>query len=345
MLDVAVMIAVLGGATVLFKMMTSRGNERDDEIWATAARRVGGRAEIGPHRVVGATPRCVRLAVDGVPMVVDTGQYSNLNTRAYYTRVLVGPLPVAESVTLECGPRDIVRLLARKLGIDALPTGDDAFDDAVRVSGAPTALILAYLDGPMRRHLAQSPVGFELERGFIVVKREGVPSSPEPIVEMTRFAEGLVERWLALARGPARLAEGLGLTVERAVELGSVGAPSREGASSGLARVAFGVVRSRAVTLSLRIDDDHVLTIVSFDAPSVETWALERDATDAFTTSHDAPEAIRTFAEGAPSSLVAFRAIEGRLELAFEGLTPDRDEVATTLNGAIDAMTPLAPYR
>jgi hypothetical protein len=109
--------------------------------------------------------------------------------------------------------------------------------------------------------------------------------------------------------------------------------------------VAFGVVRSRAVTLSLRIDDDLVLTIMSFDAPSAETWSLERDATGAFTSSGDAPEAIRTFAEGAPSSVVGVRAIEGRLELAFEGLTPDREEVATTLNGALDAMMPVAPYR
>ena len=34
-----------------------------------------------------------------------------------------------------------------------------------------------------------------------------------------------------------------------------------------------------------------------------------------------------------------------RIELAFDGLAPDHDEVVTALDAMMDATTPLTPYR
>ena len=168
----------------------------------------------------------------------------------------------------------------------------------------------------------------------MVVQREGLPGSSAPLIEMTRFAERLVQRWCALVRGPSRLAEGLGLEVAPVCELAGVTGP-----------VASGTHRSRPVTLSLRLDGEIALSVLAFVDSGAEDWTMERDENDAFTTSGAPPEAVRAFAGVAPASLLGMRRTGGTVELAFDGLAPDHEEVAASLDAMIEATTPLAPYR
>lgn len=335
MIDLAIIVAVLGGGAFAIKLLTSKGDREADAIWTTAARRVGGEVEITESRFLRAVERRIRMTVDGVPLVVQTGRGSTpLNTNAEYTRVSAGPLPKASATRIHAAKRDLVRMLSKRLGVGELPTGHADFDEAVHVSGSPKGLALAFLDGPTRDLVADSEAGFDLQDGSLVVEREGLPSSSDPLIAMTRFAERIVLRWCALVRGPERLAARLGLGVDEAWEPGE-----------GITRVATGAHRSRTVVLSLRMQDEAVLSILSVDAPGSGEWTMERDETDAFTVAGQPPDAVRVFASSAPESLLGMRRVAGSLELAFAGLAPDHDEVATSLNALLDATTPLAPYR
>lgn len=335
MLDIAIMVAVLGGGAFAFKLLTSKGDREADEIWTTAARRVGGEVEITEGRLLRATERRIRLTVEGVPLVVRTGQDTlHVNTHAYYTRVSAGPLPSAGTTRIHGSKRDLVRKLSKRLGIGELPTGHADFDDAVHVSGSPMGVVLAFFDAPTRGLVVDSEAGFDLDDAFVVVQREGVPGSSAPLIEMTRLAERLVQRWCALLRGPARLAAHLALAVDEAWEVGR-----------GTGRVATGVHRSRNVALSLRFEDETALSILSLDYPGTAEWTMERDENDRFTIAGEPPHAVRAFASAAPESLLGMRAIGGALELAFAGLAPDHAEVAASLDALLDATAPLAPYR
>jgi hypothetical protein len=269
-----------------------------------------------------------------VPILVSTVHDGDRNTSTVFTCVSAGPLPAARATRIHCAKRDLVRKLSKHLGIGELPTGHVEFDDVVHVSGAPRALVLEYLDGPTRHLVAESDTGFDVEHGELVVRREGIPTEPERLIAMTRFAERLVRRWCAFARGPARLATSLGFTAQASCALGD-----------GAGLVASGIHRSRATRHLLRLVGDLVLTVLSFHHPGGAEWTLERDENDAFTVSGAPPEGVLAFANRAPSSLLGVRAIDAAIELAFAGTAPDEVEVAAALDAVVDALPSLAPYR
>lgn len=335
MIDVAILVAVVGGGAVALRLLWSRGGDPEsDEVWKNAARRVGGEVEITTSRFLRPTERRIRLAVDGVAILVRTDRRRSGNSDAYYTHVSSGPLPSAGVTRIHCVRRDLVLKLSKRLGLAPLLTGHPDFDDVVHVSGAPTSVVHAFLDGPTRRLVAESEGGFDLEDGRLFVEREGIPVEADSLVAMARFAERLVQRWCGLVRATARLAESLQLAPDETFAVGE---------RSGL--IARGVHRSRVTTLSLRVDGELALTVVAFEDPSVGEWTMERDDNDAFTTSGEPPEPIRTFVSVAPASLLGMRGIAGTIELAFDGFAPDLAEVMASLDASIDATTPLAPYR
>ena len=177
--------------------------------------------------------------------------------------------------------------------------------------------------------------GFVLGRTSLVLTRAGAPSEVGPLVAMTRFAMEIVERCRELASAPQLLATALDLAL---VET----SPQSEGDDF---LVASGVVRTRSVSLSVRVDGARALSIVSFVARGQRDWTLER-ANDAFVLcAGDPPEAVHATARASAPSLLGLRCAAETVELTFDGLAPDHDEVADVLAGILDALTPLAPYR
>lgn len=336
MIDLAILLAVVGGGAVVVKLLGSRGGDREaDEIWTAAARRVGGEVEITTARFLQPVERRIRLTVEEIPVVVHTQRRGSGNSRTEYTRVVAGPLPAASGTRIRCAKRGVVRKLSKVLGLGELPTGHASFDDVVHVSGSPMPIVLAFLDRSTRQLVADSDGGCDLEDATLVVECEGLPAETAPLVAMTRFAERLVQRWCTFARQPARLAEALGLT----------GTGTASSFGEGTRVVASGIHRSRSIRLSVRVSESIALTVLSFDDSAEGDWTMERSDSEVFTTSGTPPDAVRAFAGVAPASLLGLRSIDGTTELAFEGLGPERDEVRASLDAMIDATTPIDPYR
>jgi hypothetical protein len=336
MIEVFIMVAVVSGGAIALRRLATRGSEREgDEIWTTAARRLNGEVELTARGWTRPAQRRIRLTVEGIPMLVHGYRVlAGGDSHFHSTRVAAGPLPAARATRIHCSKRSLVRKMSKHLGIDELPTGHAAFDEVVHVSGSPQSLVRAFLDGPTRLLVADSEAGFDLQDAQLTVEREGVPLETEPLVAMTRFAERLVQRWCALMRGPARLAEHLGFAVAETSDGDEV-----------TDLVASGIHRSRTTRLSVRADDAIVLSVLSFDDARAGEWTMERDESDAFTTAGAPPEAVRAFASVASPSLLGMRAVAGTIELAFDGLAPDHAEVVAALDAMMDATTPLTPYR
>lgn len=332
MLDVALMLAVVCGGAVAVKVLSSRGDPEGDAVWTAAARRVGGEVVIGPARLFLPVRRELHLTVDGIPLRVSTQLKSEGKHGVPFTRLVAGPLPASEGVRIHCAKRDLVHQVTKRLGLGELPTGHSDFDDKVHVGGSPASIVFAYLDGPTRGRVVDSDVGFDIDDRTLTVELEGLPDDAGLLVSLTRFGERLVQRWSALLASSERLAAHLDLSVEERFQL----AANRP--------IASGVHRARLTRLTPRVDGDRAMMVLSFAEPTGEEWAMERDA-DAFTATGKPPPAIAAFAVSAPSSLLGMRWISGRVELFFDGLGPDSDEVKTSFNAALDATTPAGAYR
>jgi len=150
------------------------------------------------------------------------------------------------------------------------PIGVTEFDEAFHVNGTPRALAVELHDAPTRRPIQNANEGFALRQTDLAITREGAPSDVEPLVAMVRYAMEIVERCADLARAPRALAAALDLALEE----------RSTRSDNGDLRVAMGVVRTRPVTLALRVDDERALTILSFVDHGQQDWTLERGAAD-----------------------------------------------------------------
>ena len=185
----------------------------------TAARRVGGVFEVAKGRFLRPAVRRMELTTCGVPMVVRTDRRRAGNSYVYYTRALSGALPAAGITRIHCVKRDLVLKLSKRLGLASLLTGHAEFDDVVHMSGSPTSIVRAFLDGATRRLIAEHG-NFDIEDGRLFLDREGIPMEADSLVAMVRFAEQLVDRWCTLLRGLTRLAESFGLALEPHFDVG-----------------------------------------------------------------------------------------------------------------------------
>ncbi|AKV00223.1 hypothetical protein AKJ09_06886 [Labilithrix luteola] len=333
MLDFALVFAI-AGTVVAFKYLSSKAADpQSDEAWRRAARRVGGEVELKPRRLLEIPKRRIRSTIEDVPIELFNEEESRGKSSAVVTRIVTGSLRGSELARIRCEPRDIVSQVSRKLGIGELPTGDKDFDAEVHVSGSPRALALEFLDPSTRRLVARGGQ-FDLERERFALQREGEQDDSEALVAMIRFAEQLVLRWHALLRGPVRLAERLGLSVDGPPQL-----------ACGVDRVAQGTLRSRTVTLSIRVEEEVALTLLSIDEPNVDEWTMERGESSAFVITGTPPDGIRALAETMPRCLLGLHGTTKTMDLAFEGLTPDHEEVIAALDAVLVASTSPAPYR
>ena len=337
MIEIAILAVVVGGGAIVMRLLTGGGEERLDEAWRLAARRVGGELELTEARFLTPRERRIRVEVEGVELCIETITPRNTGRGGVVeTTVTSRGFTSPFGLRLAIEKRDLLRTLSKKLGIGEHPIGVPAFDDAFLVNGTPRALAIELLDAPTRRLVEAADAGFVIHLDDVALRRQGGPTEAEPLVAMMRYAVELVERCAALERGPRLLAEALDLALE---------APSPRRAN-GDRLVASGVVRSREVALAVRIDDERALTIVSFVDHGQRDWTLERGDTDAFEVRAGEPsEALRSAVGAAPSALVGLRSLTETIELAFDGLAPDHDGVAAALAFVLEALTSLAPYR
>ncbi len=336
MIEIAIVAAIVTGGALALKLLTGDGEKATDELWTTAARRVGGELEMTDARFLTPRERRIRVTVEGVEISVEA--VAERNTRGpenVETRITTAGLTSPYGLRLEVRRRDLLRLLSRKLGIGEHPIGVAEFDEAFHVNGTPRALAIELLDATTRRLVQNAHEGFALRHADLAITRAGAPRAVEPLVAMVRFAIEIVERCADLTRAPRALAAALDLALEER-------SPRSE---NGDLRIAKGVVRTRPVTLALRLDDERALTVLSFVDQGQRDWTIERGDVDLEVRSGEPSEAVRGAVGQAAPSLLGVRAIAETIEIAFDGLAPDRDEVKEGLAAVLEALTPLAPYR
>ena len=336
MIEVAIVAVIVGGGALALKLLTGDGEKAADELWATAARRVGGELELTEVRFLTPRERRIRVTVEGVEICVET--VTERNTRGLAnveTRITTAGLTSPYGLRLEVRRRDLLRMLSKKLGIGEHPIGVTEFDEAFLVNGTPRALALEMLDAPTRRLIHSANEGFALRGTDLAITREGAPSDVEPLVAMVRYAMEIVERCADLTRAPRALAAALDLALEE----------RSTRSDNGDLRIAKGVVRTRPVTLALRVDEERALTILSFVDHGQEDWTLERGDVAFEVRGGEPSDAVRSALGQAPPSLLGLRAIAETIELAFDGLAPDQGELSEALAVVLEALTPLAPYR
>ncbi len=337
MIEIAILVVVMGGGAVALKLLKGGGEERLDEAWRTAARRVGGELELTEPRFLTSRERRIRVKVEGAELCLESILPRNLSvgTGEVETRLTSSGFTSPFGLRLELQKRDLLRTLSKKLGIGEHPIGVPTFDEAFLVDGTPRALAIELLDGPTQRIVEAANEGFTIHRNDLAIKISGAPVEAEPLVAMMRFAVNLVERCAELARAPRLLADALDFALE----------PRTPRRPNGDLLVARGVVRTREIALAVRVDDERALTIVSFVEHGQPDWTLERSDAAFEVRSGEPSEALRTTVAAAPSALLGLRSLSETIELAFDGLAPDHDGVAEALAIVLEALAPLAPYR
>lgn len=335
MLDAALLLVVLGGGAVAIRYLATRANDPAlDEAWRAAARRVGGEVEIVPARFLQTGRRQIRLVAEDVPMHVRTEEVGSGSSKNIVTRLSAGPLPTAVGSRIRCEKRSLLSKMARELGMDPILTGHADFDNEIHLSGAPEALLFTFLDRATRATILTSDSGFELDEELLMITCEGEPTDAEPLVRLIRFGEKIVRRWCDLVRGPIRLAQHLHLEAKSLTHLGLAAET-----------VAEGQFRGRPIALLVRATESFVLTILRLDDATHAEWTMERGGdTGAFVETGTPPEVARAFGRVAPRALLGLRTTNGQLELAFDGLVPERDDVVAALEADV-AFAPTQPYR
>ena len=335
MIDVALLVVVVGGGAAAIRYLATRANDPAlDEAWRAAARRVGGAVELIPSRLLRTGWRQIRLVSEDVPILVRTEEVGSGNSKNVYTRLSAGPLPAATGTRIKCEKRGFASKVSLKLGVDPLLTGHPEFDADIHSTGKPESLLFTFLDRPMRAEVLLSESGFELDDGLLTISCDGEPTDAEPLVKLIRFADKIVKRWCDLVRGPRRLAQHLHLEPRSVTDLGS-----------GPELVAEGQFRGRSVTMLVRVENAYVLTVLRLADATGAEWTMERDENLDFTNSGEPPEAVTAFASAAPLSLLGLRATDGVVELAFDGLTPEPNDVVSALEGMLAATSAAQPYR
>lgn len=337
MIEIAILVVVMGGGAVALKLLNGGGDQRLDEAWRIAARRVGGELELTEPRFLTPRERRIRVKVEGAELCLETIIPRSVGGRPgeVETTVTSSGFTSPFGLSLQVQKRDLLRKLSKKLGIGEHPIGVPAFDDAFLVNGTPCALAIELLDGPTQRVVEAASEGFTIHRNDLAIRISGAPNEAEPIVAMMRFAVDLVERCAGIARAPSLLADALDLALE----------PRTPRRPNGDLLVATGVVRTREIALAVRVDDERALTIVSFVDHGQPDWTLERSDAAFELRAGEPSEALRSTVVGAPSALLGLRSLSETIELAFDGLAPDHDGVADALAIVLDALAPLAPYR
>lgn len=305
----------------------------EDEIWARAARRVGGTLDVYPGSLFRPTKRMITVDVDGTSVVVDTFVEYQGRQRVECTRVQAKPLRGLCEMRLFVAPRGLLGRVTKHLGLGQTLTGDARFDDRFSVTGGPPSLLREYLAPSIVRTLLATEEGFALEDGELRIVREGTPGKSEPLVAMVRFAEAIVQRGDALVRGVVRVAEALDLPTLEPFEL----------PASGQVTVARGVRRRHELALSVRVRLETAATIVECQVGASAAWSLERDHDGGVVSSGAPPSSTQAVFEVAPL-LAGVRQHGTSVEVAFAGLEPDPSEVAGLVDAVVESLVG-GPYR
>lgn len=325
----AALAGVSGVAAKLVSAWAGRSRAAQDEVWKTAARRLGAK--------VGRTPTddCwLELAVEGMTIEVTT------RARARTVAVL-GPLPGAGSAALDVRPRGRVEQRLRAFAsAGARARRADALRETFHVAGDPPVLATRLLaDAPLRAALLVSGEGFELAKGHVLLERDGIPEDDATVVALVRHLESIALAWKRLLEGPLRVADGLELA--RATELALVGEDDAT-VAEGTRRLATCAVRVR-----LRGEDTALCFVVLGLRSEIAEGSMVRDdeAPDGFLLEGALPDPLLELMQGAPSALVGLRAHGRVVELAFDGLDPPPSVVLAIVDAVLARVGGTGPYR
>ena len=193
--DPFVLVGVLGGGTYLVRRLLRRDREDASDLtrmWEHAARHIGGTVEGSDARY---GKRTLRASIDGAVVVLtaDTESRTKGEPRLF-TRLRAGPLLGLTDVDLRIARRGILGVIARKLHLREIATGDAKFDEAFRVTGT-SPIIRELLDARTRRSFLDIDEGLDIDTREIEMEREGHPESVEMIEKTVRHVETFVRRW------------------------------------------------------------------------------------------------------------------------------------------------------
>lgn len=258
-------VVLLGGWGLKKALAAGRAEqEKQDELWSTAATRVRGEVIIGKGTFFRSPVRRIELRAGDTRIVAETVTESELGAgKTTSTCVTAGPIEGLGDLSMRVVPRGMIALgrVSKRLRLAEVATKQEGFDLQMRVHGSPAALVRELLDARLSRKILELGEGFAIADASIVVPREGVPQDAGTIVAMVRFVEEIAERWAEMVAMPRKLADALDLE-------------HVEGKPGVIAR---GIRRGREVTLEVRVGRDALSTVVSFEAPSGEPVEVTRD--------------------------------------------------------------------
>jgi len=264
-------VMLVGGLVAAWRLITNQQAEavKVTAAWDAAARRLHANVEGTTSRY---GRRVLRGSVDGKVLLIVAETRNRNNGRGQeYVKVRAGTLMNLAALDMDVAKRGILGKIAQKMHVAEVETGDAAFHEELRVTGAPAALARAFLDRMTREHIKDLGEPFTIEGREFVLEREGYPETSEALETMARYAEIMVRRWNVLERAPQRFAAALDfvLAEDRVVLV-----------PGGSVVVATGVRRGREVTMEIHLGDE-LTTRLRFDGGEVVLAGIECNAIDA----------------------------------------------------------------
>ena len=249
----------------------------------------------------------------------DGGMEKNMHA----TRVCSTALPSAAGVTLQLAARGVLSGAARRVGLGrGITTGDRAFDEKFRMTGAPAGFAAEYMNETLRREMLHTEEGFLIVDDKLFVEREGLPRESATLVAMVQHAKALATRWLELTQGPSRVAKRLDLSELDTQGIGQ--GPILEARTiDAKSIVARGLLRGYEIELSLLHQGERVDLAVHVSGITPAAWPVLEGLS-------------------LPSCALVKLSVS-KLELRFDGLAPSPDAVLLALEDAMDAIAASAP--
>jgi len=199
--------AILFVPLVGWTLVRSSSGHLADVAWEAAARRLKGHFSPGEMRAAEPKSRSIEAEVDGVVVVVD-----------HHLPMVNDPSVVHTRVTAKASAPQDFRLkvfrakdwaeLARAVGVEDVPLGDERFDRAFIVKASDPEAAALWLNAAVRKRLwTAASARFWLKRGKVETVVAGLVTDPAKLVALVRavaaFADGrqrIVRSWSKLAK-------------------------------------------------------------------------------------------------------------------------------------------------
>ncbi len=306
----AVIVAIAAAAGLLAIRSKLMASGKAGEGWRRAAEKVSGSLTESPPRI--------EWRKHGIRLSLSTRREGQERVTSARARV-----PADPSWRLRVERSGILGGALLGSSSPRFETQDADFDRVWIVSGYPIPLFTELFDDATRRLMLGVGEGFVVQRGALVVERPGETDDADLLVAMMEFTEKLASRWYDVIRSPRRAAAGLGLS-----SLDGIAARP-----DGLVPIARGIRRGREVTLSTRVGDEALSTVVEVGALAEVDFSWKAGEPSAALPASLAPLALAP-----PDALVGLSQSGLTIAIELAGVDVSGPDAANAVDAVLDAL-------